>query len=96
MILLGSTGLPSNYHSLENKDCEAVLCDNRGKWLITGNDVSSKETTTVSFKLSQILKTWKTVFFQFDVTFNAKDSKKDLLQRLSCFVQEWKCCLSDN
>ena len=38
----------------------------------------------------------KTILLHFDVAFNSKDRKKDLVQKLSCFVQECNCFLSDN
>jgi len=38
----------------------------------------------------------KTILLLFDVAFNSKDRKKDLVQKLSYFVQECKCFLSDN
>ena len=38
----------------------------------------------------------KTILFHFDVAFNLKDRKKDLVQKLSYFVQECTCFLSDN
>lgn len=38
----------------------------------------------------------KTILLNFDVTINARDRKKDLLQKLSCFVGECECFLSDN
>ena len=38
----------------------------------------------------------KTILLHFDVAFNSKDRKKDLMQKLSCFVQECNCFLSDN
>ena len=36
----------------------------------------------------------KTILLHFDVAFNSKNRKKDLLQKLSYFVQECKCFLS--
>ena len=38
----------------------------------------------------------KTILLEFDVAFNSKDRKKDLMQKLSYFVQECNCFLSDN
>lgn len=38
----------------------------------------------------------KTILLHFDVAFNSKDRKKDLVQKLSYFVQECNCFLSDN
>ena len=38
----------------------------------------------------------KTILLHFDVAFNSKDKKKDLVQKLSYFVQECNCFLSNN
>ena len=38
----------------------------------------------------------KTILLHFDIAFNSKDRIKDLVQKLSYFVQECNCFLSDN
>lgn len=38
----------------------------------------------------------KTILLHFDVAFNSKDRKKDLVQKMSSFVQECNCFLSNN
>ena len=46
-----------------------------------------------NFKSATML---KTILLQFDVAFNSKDRIKALMQKLSYFVQEYNCFLSDD
>ena len=48
-----------------------------------------------NFKRSNITML-KTILLHFDVAFNLKDRKKDLAQKLSSFVEECNCFLSND